>query len=118
MKKNDRPYTTPYEDFLYPQLRDLEFASGYLNQCLKDEKAVFMIALRDVVEANGGIGSLAKTTKLNREGLYKMLSRNGNPTANSLKVILESLGIEMQFAARQSKPRAKKKAAARKRKAR
>ena len=45
----------------------------------------FLLALRDVVEAHGGVGQLAKVAKLNRESLYKLLSKDGNPRLSSLE---------------------------------
>jgi DNA-binding phage protein len=37
------------------------------------------MALRNVAEAQGGIGALAKKAHVGRESLYKTLSRTGNP---------------------------------------
>ena len=95
--------SSDYNDFLFEQLQDLEFAAGYLNECLKEGESTFLLALKDIVEAHGGIGNLAKRTELNREGLYKMLSESGNPTLSSLYVILSSLGIELQFTKKEEK---------------
>jgi DNA-binding phage protein len=50
-----------------------------------------------VVEAHGGIGTLAKLTQLNRENLYAMLSETGNPRLSSLTTILHTLGFEISF---------------------
>lgn len=49
------------------------------------------------MEAQGGVGQLAKVAKLNRESLYKLLSKKGNPRLSSLASILDGLGIELQF---------------------
>jgi probable addiction module antidote protein len=40
---------------------------------------VFLLALRNVAEARG-MTKLAARSKLNRESLYKMLSKRGNPS--------------------------------------
>jgi len=53
------------------------------------------IAVRDVVEAQGGIGELAKSTSLNREGLYDMLSEKGNPRLFSLSTVFNALGLQI-----------------------
>ena len=39
-------------------------------------------------------------TKLNRENLYEMLSKKGNPRLKSIATILEKIGIELCFKAK------------------
>jgi probable addiction module antidote protein len=90
--------TKSYKEHLLERLKDLDYATGYLTECLNDGEAAFLVGLRDVVEAQGGISTLSKKTELNREGLYDMLSEKGNPTLSSLSSILSTLGIELQFA--------------------
>ena len=55
------------------------------------------MGLRAVVEAHGGVGQLTKVANLNRESLYRLLSKKGNPRLSSLSSILDALGIELQF---------------------
>lgn len=78
-------------------LQDLDRAAEYLTAAIEEGEDVFLLAIRDVVEAQGGIGTLAKTTNLNRENLYDMLSRNGNPRLSSITSILDRLGFEVKF---------------------
>jgi probable addiction module antidote protein len=89
--------TVSYKEGLLKRLVDVDYAAGYLTECLEQGEAEFLLALRDVVEAQGGIGQLAKAAKLNRESLYKLLSERGNPRLSSLASILDGLGIELQF---------------------
>jgi probable addiction module antidote protein len=56
---------------------------------------LFLLALRNVGEAQGGVALLADTTKLNRESLYKMLSERGNPELRSLDAPLHALGFRL-----------------------
>ena len=91
---------TNYKSGLLKRLADPEYAAGYLTECLEQGEAEFLLGLRDVVEAHGGVGQLAKTAKLNRESLYRLLSKRGNPRLSSLASILDGLGIELQFAAK------------------
>ena len=42
----------------------------------------FMAALRLIAEARGGIAKIAEMTGLNREALYRTLSKRGNPQSN------------------------------------
>ena len=60
----------------------------------------------NVVEARGGFSTLSRTTDLNRENLYRSLSKKGNPKFYSLTTILQAVGIELQFAPTQKKKRA------------
>ena len=98
------PVSRPWEESLYPQLRDDELAAGHLSEALngKDIKA-FLLALRHVVEARGvSMSELAQSTGLDRTGLYKMLSEKGNPELSSLAEILKSLGFQMMISKRVS----------------
>ena len=54
-----------------------------------------MAALRLITEAGGGISKMAETTGLNREALYRTLSRRGNPQLSSLLPILQAAGLKM-----------------------
>ena len=89
--------TKSYHAELMKQLKNPREAAEYLNACLEDSEEVFLLGLRNVVEARGGMSALAKNTKLNRENLYRSLSKRGNPKLSSLSTILEALGIELQF---------------------
>jgi probable addiction module antidote protein len=86
-----------YHDELIEQLKDPKEASEYLNACLEDSEEVFLLGLRNVVEARGGVGTLSRKTDLNRENLYRSLSKKGNPKLSSLSMILEALGIQLRF---------------------
>lgn len=85
-----------YEDVLDEDLKDPAEAAGYLNACLEDgDPEVFLLALRDVARARGGVAKLAEATELNREHLYRMLSQNGNPELRSLEALLDALGFRL-----------------------
>jgi probable addiction module antidote protein len=60
-----------------------------------DDPRVFLLALRDVTEAHGGMSKIARTCKLNRESLYRMLSKKGNPSLESLAKLLSSMGFRL-----------------------
>jgi DNA-binding phage protein len=53
------------------------------------------VALRDITEANGGMTHLAREAHLNRETLYRTLSKRGNPTLANLRCLLGTIGLEM-----------------------
>ena len=95
MTERAKPYIT-HEEHLHAHLQDAAFAVEYLNAALEDEEPdVFLLALRDVVQARGGFTELARRTGLNREQLYRTLSQRGNPRFHNLETILRSLGLHL-----------------------
>ena len=96
--------TRSYVAFLRKELRDSEFAAEYLSAAVKDASLEgFLIALKNVAEAHGGIGTIAKLTKLNRQSMYKMFSESGNPTVSSLVTVLNAIGLDLSFQPQQRK---------------
>lgn len=88
--------TKSYKHHLHQKLKDPKEAAAYLNAALEDDDLkVFLVALRDVADAYGGISQLAKETELNRESLYRTLSLRGNPTLISLILMFDALGLEL-----------------------
>ena len=84
-----------YEDFLIERLKDRKTAKGYLKAALEeDDPRVFLLALRHVAQALG-MSQVAADTKLNRESLYKALSKRGNPSLQTLNAVLDSLGFRL-----------------------
>ena len=85
-----------YHAELIENLRDPREAEEYLNAALEeDDPELFLVALRNVAEAQGGVAELADKTKFNRESLYKMLSEHGNPELKSLDALLHALGFRL-----------------------
>ena len=93
--KADR--SVPYADVLGPLLGDPAQAAAYLSAALADgAPGVFLLALRDVAEAHGGMSEFARKCGLNRENLYRMLSAGGNPALSSLTALLAALGLQLE----------------------
>jgi len=85
-----------YKDDLIERLKDPDYAAAYLAQVLEDgDNGAFLIALKDVVEAGGGVGALAGRLDIKRPSLYKILSKRGNPTLATLRDILKPLGLRV-----------------------
>ena len=92
-----------YEETLIESLKDPAEASAYLQAALEDgEPKVFLLALKNVALALGGVARLAKKSKLNRETLYRTLSKKGNPEWTTLHSILEGLGLEISIKPRKT----------------
>lgn len=87
-----------WEDFLDERLQDPDRAIGYLNACLEDEDPeVFLLALRDVARARGGLEKLAQSASLNPEHVVRMLSEVGNPELRTLETLLDALGFRLSI---------------------
>lgn len=100
--------TVDYKEGLLNELKDPDFASEYLTQALESgDQAVFLLAIKDVVQACGGFATVAKQAHIQRESLYKALSNRGNPRLTTLQGILKSVGIRMAVVPEQSTQRLK-----------
>ncbi len=90
-----------YKEDLLNRLRNSAYAEGYLNAALEDDdKRTFLLALRDVAEAQGGMTKLARSSKITREHLYSMLSSDGNPGLETLKNLLDAVGLKLAIEAK------------------
>lgn len=93
-----------YKDFLFENLKNRDEAIAYLNVALEESlkgdeesRSLFLIALRNVVEAQGGIAALAKKAHVGRESLYKTLSGAGNPKWHTLVSLCVAMGISLRL---------------------
>ena len=93
------PRSASYDDLLMAMLQDEERALAYLNAALEEpDQKVFLIALRNVTQAQGGIAKVAERSGLNRESLYRALSAKGNPSVQTLAAVLAALGARLGVA--------------------
>ena len=87
-----------YDEILRKELQDPEVAAEYLSDALEGgSMEQFLLALRNVAEARGGVSAVAEAADLNRQGMYKILSEQGNPTLSSLWKILHAVGLDIAF---------------------
>lgn len=90
--------TKKYKEHLLKSLEDPKEAAAYLDACLEDEDPhIFLLALKDVAEARGGMGELSKKSSLNRQSLYRSLSKTGNPKLINVRTMLASLGLKFHI---------------------
>lgn len=71
--------------------------AAYLAACIEeapDDAALLAAALGDIARARGMV-QLAKATGLTREGLYKALSKDGNPRLDTVLKVMRALGIRL-----------------------
>lgn len=82
-------------------LKETEEAAAYLEAALEEgDSKVLLLALRNVVEAHGGMAKVARKTKLNRESLYRTLSKSGNPKLSSITSLLNAFDLRLSVHAK------------------
>jgi len=94
--------TTSFKENLLKRLQDPEFAQYYLEATLEDyeedgDTESLLLAMRDVAQAQGGIGKLAKRTGISRQHLYDVLASKHNPRLDNLLEILSGLGFRIRL---------------------
>ena len=101
MKKVNQ-VTGDYDDWLNEHLQDKKSACAHIQVALDtyqldQDKESLLLALKDVAQAQGGIGWLANATDLNREHLYYLLSGKGNPRLDTLSQIFRAFGMHLSI---------------------
>jgi probable addiction module antidote protein len=88
-----------YEEILLEDLKDPAEAAAYLQAALEDkDPAVFLLALRQVAQAQG-MANVARKAHVGRESLYKTLSENGNPELRTINRLLHAMGLRLSVTA-------------------
>lgn len=76
-----------------------EDIAAYITAVLNEnDPQLFMAALGDIAKARG-IATIAKSTGLNRESLYKALRPGAKPRFDTIFRILQGLDIKLQAVA-------------------
>ena len=78
-------------------LVDDAHAAAYIEACLEeagDDPRFIATALGNVARARG-MAQLAKETGITREGLYKALSADGNPSLGTVLKVIGALGLRL-----------------------
>lgn len=91
-----------YGPFLLESLRNPADAAAFINVAVEealadDDFSLFLICLRDVISAQGGMSKVARLAGLNRENLYRMLSKDGNPEFRRLTRLLDAMGFQFSI---------------------
>lgn len=79
-------------------LKTEDDVAAYLEAVMEeagDDAAFVAHALGAVARARGMV-QLAKDTGLTREGLYKALSRDGNPSFGTVLKVMKALGLRLE----------------------
>lgn len=86
-------------------LGSAEDIAEYLQACIEEsghDSTLIAAALGNIARARG-MTDLAHKTGLTREGLYKALARDGNPSFATVLKVLSALGVRLGLRAADSK---------------
>lgn len=103
--------TTPWHSAEY--LKTEADIGDYLAVCFEEapDDPAFLVHALGVAARARNMSQLARDTGLTREGLYKALSPEGNPSFGTVLKVMHALGVQLTVAAKPTpKPRARKQA--------
>ncbi|WP_299413912.1 transcriptional regulator [Acaryochloris sp. IP29b_bin.148] len=91
-----------YQDDLLIRLKNANYAATYLktalDEMLKDGNTeAFLLALKNVLQANGKVKDIATEADITRHHLYRLLSEDGSPTLATLVAVLNAVGLSIDF---------------------
>jgi len=89
-----------FNDLLMESLRDPEDARIFLSVIFEEyeedgDTEAFLLALRDVTEAQGGLDKLAEYAKLNQLNINDVFSSKENLRFDTVEAILRALGFHL-----------------------
>lgn len=80
-------------------LKSDEDIQAYFNAVLEegDDDPAYLIHALEIIARAKNMSQLARDTGLSREGLYKALSEEGNPTFATVTKIAKALGLQIKL---------------------
>jgi len=86
-----------FDDMMVDSFRkDPAFAAELLDEILNNgNPRELLVMLRQVCKAFGGVHAVAEKAHLNGNTLYRTLSQQGNPHAETLDAVLRSMGLRL-----------------------
>jgi hypothetical protein len=89
------------KDYLKEQLKDDDYVKEYINAALElyfedHNKELFLVSLKGIIQAKGGVTEFSKHSHINRQHIYRMLSDKGNPSFKNIGSLLIALGLKLQ----------------------
>ncbi|MDN6440247.1 addiction module antidote protein [Corynebacterium nuruki] len=80
-------------------LDNLDDAAAYLEASLEDGDASGVPKALGAIARSGNLSELARRVGMSREGLYKALSADGNPSFDTIVKVSHALGLRIHFEA-------------------
>lgn len=69
---------------------------AYLEAAIEENDIETLLDVIGAIAKSNGMAKIAKEVGLNRESLYKSLSRDGNPSFSTIIKVLDVLGYKLQ----------------------
>lgn len=90
---------TPYDTADY--LTSREDAAAYLEAVMEEagDDPAFIAQALGTIARSGNLSELARNVGMSREGLYKALSSDGNPSFATISKVARALGLRIHFEA-------------------
>lgn len=81
------------------QLKTDEDIQAYLDAVLEEggDDPTYIIHALGIIARAKNMSQLARDTGISREGLYKALSEEGNPTFATVSKVAKALGLQIKF---------------------
>lgn len=88
---------TPYDSAEH--LSTIEDAAAYLEAAIEEagDDPAFVAQALGTIARSGNLSELARRTGMSREGLYKALSADGNPSFATIMKVTHALGLRIHF---------------------
>ena len=88
---------SPYDSADY--LVSVEDAAAYLEAALEEggDDPAFVAQALGTIARSGNVSELARRAGMSREGLYKALSGDGNPSFATIMMVAKALGLKLHF---------------------
>lgn len=96
MEKGTEEFTA-YDSADY--LTDIEDVAAYLEAAIDEagDDPAFIARVLGTIARSGNVSELARRADMSREGLYKALSGDGNPSFATVIKIVSALGLRIHF---------------------
>lgn len=90
-----------FQDYLVKKLQEPKESQAFLDAAIEayeedGDMEAFMLSLRYLAEAKGGISKLSEATHLNRQNLYKILTGKTSPKLDTAFSIIRGLGYSFR----------------------
>jgi len=88
---------TPYDSADY--LTGIEDVAAYLEAAIDEagDDPAFIAQALGTIARSGNVSELARRVGMSREGLYKALAADGNPSFATIMKVASALGLRMHF---------------------
>ena len=80
---------------LSDEINTREDVIGILEAALEENDIEFLFKVIGDIARSKGMAQIAKELNLNREGLYRSLSQEGNPSFSTIAKVLDNLGFQL-----------------------